>query len=181
MESGQKDNLTEEPGAGLKVVFGFGRFVGFALLAGPALLILAAMVLLPAYKSLSATQYALTCQQVDNDWYKKRIAANERLIKTSTGDEILTTRVLMEQRRVVPPNVIVVDDPKTTTSLPPGTVIPPPKVYPAKPTNAWLAIAEKVKDPATRRGLFLLSGLAMLAAMFLFAPPQKYKKTEVEN
>jgi hypothetical protein len=156
-------------------VFALGRFVGFGLLAVPALLIVASVVLLPAYQSMLNTQHQRDCVRADNDAIKAYIAQTERLIRQAPEDEQLTKRLRMAYDRVAAPNEVTVEDPSLPPSVPGVVRVIRGKKSPA-PSGLLVSMAGKVQDPSTRRGLFLLAGLAMLGAIFLFAPADKYKQ-----
>ena len=156
-------------------VFALGRFVGFALLAVPAILIVASVVLLPAYQSMLNTLHQRDCARADNEAIKAYIAQTERLIRQAPEDEQLTMRLRMAYDRVVAPNEVTVEDPPLPPSTP-GVVRVIRGKKPPAPSGLLLSMADKVQDPSTRRGLFLLAGLAMLGAIFLFAPADKYKQ-----
>lgn len=162
------------PSGGLSFLYGFGRFVGFLLLAVPALATLGALVLLPAYQQMTAKACELEKLRTDNLSFKDYVAANERLIQQASEDEVLTMRLRISQERLLPRNEVVVLDPSAPASAPPGVIVPVRRAYPAQPSNLLLSMAGKLSDANTRRGLFLLSAMAMMAAMFLFASPEKY-------
>lgn len=174
MEPGQRVNSASATTGGLGFLFGFGRFVGFLLLAAPALATVAALVLLPAYQHMTEQAYETEKLRSDNQSIKDYIASNDRLIEDAPVDEDLTTRLRISNARLLPRNEVVVVDPNAPPAPPPGVIVPAHRPYAPKPDNLLLSMAGKLSDDNTRRGLFLLSAVAMMAAMFLFAPPESY-------
>jgi hypothetical protein len=172
MEPGQSNTTTDS--RGLSFLFAFGRFVGFLLLVLPALATVAALTLLPEYQQMTAKAYELDKLRTDNQSFKDYVAANERLIEQASEDEVLTTRLRISHERLLPRNEVVVVDPNAPPVPPPGVIVPAKRAYGPKPENLLLSMAGKLNDENTRRGLFLLSAVAMMAAMFLFASPEKY-------
>ncbi len=170
-----KDGPAAESSGGLGFLYGLGRFVGFMLLAGPALAIIAGIVLLPAYKSMKTTQYERDCRRSANAQYKEYLDAVNRQIAEAPEDEQFTLRLRMEQGRLMPPGEVAIEVPNDPGEHPPGTIYAAPSTKPAPPSGLLLTMADRVADPATRRGLLLLAAVAMLAALFLFAPPEKYQ------
>ncbi len=175
MERGTSSQRQDAPN-GLGFLYAMGRFVGFCLLAVPALLIVASVVLLPAYQGMLNTLHQRDCIRADNQAIKAYIEQTERLIRQAPEDEQFTLRLRMAYDRVVTPNEVVVEDPSLQPSVP-GVVRVVAAPKPPPPSNLLLSMADKVQNPSTRRGLFLLAGLAMLAAVFLFAPAEKYKQS----
>lgn len=173
MEPGTSNQSTSPV---LKFVFGFGRCVGFLLLAGPAMAILASVVLLPAYQQMMDTVHHRDVAQAQIDWYKDYIDASNRLIAELPENELLTIRLESAQKRLQPRNEVVLKLPTTAPTQPPGRIFMQPPRKPPMPDNLLLTMAKRVEQPQTRRGLFLLAALAMLAAMFLFSPAEKYEE-----
>ena len=155
----------------------FGSFIGFALLAGLAVIILAAVVLLPAYAKMEQVRYQrdlLACRYKDA---QKLVAGHERMLKALEVDETLTKRLASEHFAVETPGEVVVADPKnppqtTEVKLFSPTQPPPP------PDNWLIRAADKIQNVRTKRGMILLAAGAMLTAMFLFSPPNRYRKEE---
>ena len=181
MAHGPKDEPAVDTPRDLNFLFAFGRFVGFLLLAVPALAIVAAVVLLPAYQSMKAMEYQRDRTRAVIATYRDRIKATRRVIEEAPADEQLTLQVRMAQERLLPPNEVVVVDPKAPPMPPPGSVTGPVRPMPPPPSDALLSMAQKIQSPATKRGLFLLAAAAMLAAMFLFSPPEKYNAEKKER
>ena len=174
MAPGERSSPQDDPREAWSFLFGFGRFVGFLLLAMPALAILAALVLLPAYQQKCAKGYELARLRTDNAAFKEYIDSTERMIRGAPEDEVLTMRLRIAQERLLPRNDVVLVDSNAPPAPPPGVIVPPARTYPPPPSNLLLSMAAKLQDANTRRGLFLLSAMAMMAAMFLFASPEKY-------
>lgn len=162
------------PSGGMKFLFGFGRMMGFTLLAAPAMAIIAAVVLLPAYQRMEAKVYLKECARQDNQTYKNFIAARDEMIKHAPEDVNLTREFTIAYEGKLPRNEVVVVDPSAPPPPVPGTIAPRYQDRPAPPGNLLLTMADKIAQPNTRRGLFLLATLAILGAMFLFAPEQTY-------
>ncbi len=172
---GQKDS---SPAA--EVVYAGGRMIGFTLMAGMALAILAAVVLLPAWQRLDtirARRDALAAKVETND---RLVAYRDRLIIASKTNPRLTEDLLIQQRNCRRPGEVVV--PTDIPPDPPVITMLAAKVEgtgsAASEANAALLdrLANRVQRPRTRRGLLLLSGLLMIAAMILFIPPDGRSK-----
>jgi hypothetical protein len=57
--------------------------------------------------------------------------------------------------------------------MPPGAVRLARHPRPRPPRGWMVRAAARAADPATRRGLLLLAGAALAAALFLFAPRER--------
>jgi len=153
--------------------------IAFALVAGMALAILAAIVLLPARQQLRAVRARRDALAAEVQTHERHIAHRERLILASKTHPRLTEDLLIQQRNCRRPGEVVVP-----TDIPPD---PPVAIMLAAkgaasrpvpgPSPAWLdRLTRRVQHPRTRRGLGLLSGLLLVAAMILFAPPQRLRR-----
>jgi len=148
-----------------------GRLVGFSLLAGLGLGILAVVVLLPPYVQVLRADYELALEKATNADYRDRIAAGQLLVEDIEQIDEVAIRTLagsvlgqsparpeaahVPQQRAVAPEVIHIE----------------PNPRPAPPP-AWLGrLAARVRQPGVRRGLFVLSAIALLAAAILFWTP----------
>lgn len=172
MEHGPRD---ERPDFGL--VFAMGRLVGFAMLMIPAVATLAAVVLLPPYAHLCQTRYEAETLRAGIRDAESLVKANERLIAALPDDPVLTVRLALNQTSLWPRNEIVVTDPAQPSRA--AALVRPVLHERPRPPSGWhMQVAEKLKDSATRRGLVFLAAGVMLAAMFLFAPPVMYQKSE---
>ncbi|MFB3890989.1 MAG: hypothetical protein ACE15C_03080 [Phycisphaerae bacterium] len=179
-EPATEEDLEEVP-AGLRFIFGFGRMVGFLLLAVPALVTIAAITLLPTYQNMMATLHERDVKLANVGTYQDYVAATEKMIGRLPEDEDTTRRLVMLQQRLLPRNEVVMIDPSEKPAPPPGVIVPERRPKPAAPSNMLLSMADKLKNPGTRRGLFLLAAGAMLAAMFLFAPADRYRQVKADE
>jgi hypothetical protein len=157
------------------VLFAAGRLVGFAVLTGLAMATVAALVLLPAYAQMRIACYERDCDRVTVAELQATAAANARLIADLPTNPVLTKRLAMSQGDLLPDNEVIV--PRARPGRPPPDVIVPVRyARPAPPAGWMIRAAGKVANPPTRRGLLLLATGALLVALFLFAPPQKYAR-----
>ena len=171
MEPGRSNE--KAPSGGLKFVYASARFVGFLLLAVPAMATLAALVLLPEYGQMKAKGYELDKVRTDNQSFRDYVTKQEDLLKQASEDEVLTMRLRISTEGLLPKNEVMVVDPNAPKSAPPGVIVPVRRAYPPRPTDSLLAMGTKIEDPNTRRGLFLLSAMALMAGMFLFTDRQE--------
>jgi hypothetical protein len=81
----------------------------------------------------------------------------------------------MSQGELLPDNEVIVsrDQPGRP---PPDVIVPVRYARPAPPAGWMIRAAAKVQNLPTRRGLLLLATGALLVALFLFAPPEKYAR-----
>jgi len=158
------------------VLFAFGRIVGFAVLSGISLAILAGVVLLPAYARLAEVRYQRDMDAADTADMEATVAANEKLIKNLPTDEELNKRLAMNRLGLWPENEDVRVSRSDDISNIPGTIQIQKHPRPAKPSSLLMYLNAKLQKQRTRRGLLLIAGLSMLGAMFLFAPPEKYRE-----
>jgi len=166
---GKKADFKRHP-AGL--LPGLGRAAGFAALAGVALSILAGVVLLPAYASLAEAKYERDCLTASAAEAEDLIRANDRLIAEMPGDAVVTMRVARSQFNLLPENEVVVIDP-ARRRMPVGPLVTiPQRRRPGRPGGWVIRLAGRLRELRLRRGLLLMAGAAMLAAMFLFATPK---------
>lgn len=170
----------ERPSGPMRAMFAFGRFVGFVLFAGPALLIVAAIVLLPAYQKMQMVAHERDCERQRIESYQQHIRKQQELLSRAPEDAQVTRVAAMEMLRLSPRNEVVVEDP-TMPKIAVGTIFVTPQAQPDLPSGWLVDMAGKIQDPATRRGLFLLAAVAMLAAVFLFAPPGSYRRKSAEE
>jgi hypothetical protein len=148
-----------------------GRLVGFSLLTGLGLGILAVVVLVPPYMQVLRARYDLDMEKATNADYQDRIAAGGLLIEDIEQIDEVAIRTLAGSvlgRRPVDPETSHVP---RQQALAPEVIHIEPNPRPAPPP-AWLGrIATRVGQPAVRRGLFVLSAVALLAATILFWTP----------
>ncbi|MDY6914306.1 MAG: hypothetical protein SVT52_07620 [Planctomycetota bacterium] len=151
------------------------RWAGFTLLTGLGLATLAAVALLPPYARLAGSEYELAKLRAALADAEALAAANQRLIDALPEDEVLTKRLMMRQGDKLPKDEVVVFDPAAPSPPSPGAV-PPARRSRPDPPSAWLlAVADRLENTATRRGLFMLAVGAIAAAMILFAAPASSK------
>lgn len=163
------------------LLFAAGRFVGYCLLTFPALAIIAGVVLLPAYANLQDQQHIRDVEQAELADMESAKTAYDRLIEGVRNDPVLVKRLSMNMLRTLPSDEEVWADPAVPPAIPPGLIATHRYPRPDPPSGAAIRIARRLGNPATGRGLFLLATGAMLTAMFLFAPPQKYNKASGRN
>jgi hypothetical protein len=176
MEPGRNEPSLEQQGP-LSVLLSFGRLVGFAALVTPALLAIAAVVLLPAYAQMQQAQYERACEQALTTEMLALRAANERVLAEGPDSRTLTKRYMLTQTALAPKDERVIPT-GAATPLPPSIVTPALQPRP-QPPQGWVQhYAAKVEDPPTRRGILLLALGAIVTAMFLFSPPDKYRGAE---
>ena len=148
-----------------------GRGVGFVLLCGVALAIQAGVVLLPEYAELHQDLYSRSCEAATVADMEALAEAQDRLIAKLPTDPVLTKRIAMHQQDHRPDNSVATADPISGGLRSPGAVRLSPHRRPAPPPG-WLARASgKLANPATRRGLWLVSVGLLVAAVLMFASP----------
>jgi len=146
-----------------------GRGVGFVLLCGAALAIQAGVVLLPEYAELRQDLYARSREAATVADMEALAEAQDRLIAKLPTDPVLTKRIAMRQQDYWPDKSVATAEPGRQASRAPCAVRLAPHRRPAPP-SAWLARASgKLANPATRRGLWLVSVGLLLAAVLMFA------------
>lgn len=157
------------------VLFAAGRMIGFVALAGLGMAIVAALVLLPGYVRMQTALYERDCERIASAELEATAGANARLIADLPSNPVLTKRLAMSQGDLLPDNEVIVSKGQPTHP-PPDVVVPARYARPAPPDGWAFAAAVKLQNPPTRRGLMLLAAGALLVAMFLFAPPEKYAR-----
>jgi hypothetical protein len=158
------------------LLFAAGRFVGFCLLAGTSLGILAAVLLLPEYARLVRVRHELAGWRAATADKEAQIKANERLMAALPKDPVLTKRLAMNQHGLLPADEVVVATSASPPQPPPALVRPPRHARGAPPSGWVMRAARRLARPPLRRGLLLLAGVAMLAALFLFAPRERQRE-----
>ena len=169
---GRKADRVERPG---RVVFAFGRLVGFVMVAGAALAILAAVVLLPAYAEMATAQYEQDLERAHVADMEAFAAANDRLIGgLESEDAVLTKRLAARQLGLWPRNEAIAMEAKNSA---PASLIHWTRHPRPDPPSGWLiGAAARLRSPGIRRGLLALAGAAMLAAVLAFSSPEKYRR-----
>lgn len=171
MGAGTNNSLPIDPPSG--VLYAAGRLVGFLLLAGLGLGIFAAVVLVPPYVEMVTARYVVACNQAALQDAQDRVEANQRLIEALPEDPVLTARYAMAQEPVVPQTHEVVRVPGQ--SLLPDQRPSAANPRPAPPSGLLFQVNARLEKPSTRRGLLLLSIALLTIALFLFAPPNRYR------
>ncbi|MFP4355432.1 MAG: hypothetical protein ACLFUJ_09970 [Phycisphaerae bacterium] len=150
-----------------------GRLVGFAALAGLGLAILACVVLIPPYARLQWARYDKACNQAINADYQDKLAAEQFFIDSLETDEILIERQAASTLGgLFDPDSF--GELQRSPDLPANLLSITPNPRPAPPSGWVIRTAERLKDVRIRRGLCVLSAVAILAAVLLFSNPAKY-------
>jgi hypothetical protein len=154
---------------------GFFAALGFFIVAGMAMALHAAGGFLPVWQRQNQAQYARNALAAQVETTDRLIDYNEKLIEAVKTDPILTQRLMSQHMNYRPPGEIAVEtgapeDPPIAVLLAAEAPLPP------SPPPTLAALAEKVQNPSTRRGLLAIAGLLMTAAMILFAPPDASTK-----
>ncbi len=154
-----------------------GGLVGFLLLSLAAVGILGAVVLLPEYTRLKNDEYRVQCEAATVKDLESLVKTNERFFAAvKGGDPVETSRLAMSICSYVPTNETVIPIRSRLPSTP-GVVKINPAPRPPKPDDMLIRYSARVENPATRRGLCLIAGGLMLAAMFLYATPGRRRQT----
>lgn len=147
---------------------------GLLITAGTAMALLAAVVLLPAW-------YWREQARIQRDELAAKVSTQQAYVEYKQGlvealkrDPRQNAQLLMRQQHVHLPDEEPVDvpapaDPPVIQML----AARAPKPQPGDPLIMHLA--ERVIDPATRRGMLLVAGILMVMAMMLFQPPEQRK------
>ena len=173
MERGTNNVQADRPSG---VLFAAGRMVGYVLLAGMALAIMGAIVIIPPYTEMVVARYELGCLQASVQDAQDLVSANERLLAALPEDEVLITRLAMTQEPLLPGNHEVVRVPTQLDPIRPDLVRPGRNPRPAPPSGLLFQINARLANPGTKRGLFLLASALLGVALFLFAPPNRYRR-----
>jgi hypothetical protein len=149
----------------------FFRGLGVLITAGVAMAILAAVVLLPAWqrRELARVQRDDLARQVRVQ--RELVQYKQGLMEAVKRDPRQTAQLLIQQQ-----HYHLADE----ASIPLDAPADPPLAQmlaaraPQTPAPAALVmnLAQRAGDPATRRGMLLVAGVLMVAAMLLFQPPQ---------
>ena len=155
-----------------------GRLVGFALFAGLSLAMFGAVVLVPAYVRWTEARFQADRHRAAVTWMERKVAANERFIRELPRSEALTTRLLAARTGARPAVQTVLPTGAPIAETAPKMVWVPPVPPPERPRGWVFAAAERIRRRGTRRGLVLLACLTMATALFAFATPRTYRRTE---
>ena len=152
-----------------RTLHALGRLVGFGLLAGLGVAILGCVVLLPAQARLLQTRYELECNRALNADYADRSQAEAFLIEGLQQDHVLVQRAAADA--LGGPYMPRLNE---SSSLPAVALHVSPNPRPAPPSGWVVRTAQRLEDIRIRRGLCVLSAVAILAALLLFSNPAKY-------
>lgn len=141
--------------------------LAFLTLASIAMCILGAVVLAPEYAAMVHDQYARDCKAVQTEQLKALIAAQNRMEAAASQDVDFIKRLAEWYCDLLPTNEEI--KPSGFGAPPPGIIIPAKIPNPVQTQNVLTRIAEKLQNAGTRRGLCLVAGGLMLAAMSLFS------------
>jgi predicted transposase YdaD len=168
MAHGIKHNETSETDPTL---LGWGRSLGLVLFGSLGIVVIAATALLPAYASYERARYELACEQARTEYLQRCIRVNERLQDAARNDPVFIERLLIAQGQMVRTDTVPFDDETSELTSPDILDVPPP-VMPEKPDQALLVTAQRLSQPRTQRGLYLLGACLVLVAMVISAPPK---------
>ena len=179
LQRGREAEGTEPPPT-LGFLYATGRMVGFLMLTVPAMLVVAAVVLIPEYSRLRAAQYEHDLEATTNADLQTAIDAHDRLNSGLQEDDTLIKRFAMSELNLQPRNEYVSAG-GVASARPVGTITPYRHPRPATPPGWLVSLSAKLEDPPKRRGLLLVATGALLGAMFLFSPPEKYGRREEQD
>ncbi|MDP6546083.1 MAG: hypothetical protein QGH60_19045 [Phycisphaerae bacterium] len=129
-----------------------GRAVGFSILAGLAMAIVATLVLMPAWANAVRAEHDLAVKRAEIEYSRRVVAAGARLNNAIHHDRVVNERLV---KGTVRQNLIHTQ----------------PVEYPPAPGGWRMELADKLAQPKTRRGLFVVAFVALAGGMFLFVPP----------
>jgi hypothetical protein len=178
---GHEPGRKGDGGAGGGIAAALGRGTAFVLLAGAGLVLLAAVILLPAWAEAARAEYQRACLTADVADARARALAVRRYADAleAGNDEVLLQRHLARYLNITPPGETLPitraafwRENGTRRRLPDGApvVLYEPAPRPAPPSRRWLAMADRLENPARRRGLLLLACAALAAGVLLFPP-----------
>jgi hypothetical protein len=146
--------------------------MGLLITAGTAIAILAAVVLLPAWywREKARVQRDELARTVRTQ--QEYVGYKQGLIEAVKRDPRPNAQLLMLQQHVhlpdeAPVAVEAPADPRVDQML----AARAPHVQP--PDHLVMHLAERMIEPATRRGMLLVAGVLMVLAMIMFQPPEK--------
>jgi len=173
-QPGKSSDVAFHADGALRTLTALGRMVGFCLLVVPALATIGAIVLLPAYAGLAQAQHERRCEQADIADMRALNGVYDRMLSEGPESESFTKRLMLTQTSRVPENEIVINT-GVRPGPPPGVVAPKRTSRPPAPDDWAIRLAGRIQDDRTRRGLLFVSIGAIVAAMFLFSAPDKYR------
>jgi hypothetical protein len=144
--------------------------LAFCLLAGLGAAIAAGVVLIPSYARMKLTQYRRDCLAAKVADEKAALAAYDRMIAAAPHDPVLTQRLAMNQLGMSPRKAVVQRVSNVET---PGVVRVQRTPRPPRPRGWIMRTARRLQQPRLRRGMLLLAGLSVLAAVVLFLLPDR--------
>ena len=148
--------------------------VGFTVMASAAVAVISTVVLLPPHAQLVRAQYQRDCLRARTKDLEALSDAHDRLIAALPTDRVLTMRLAISHEALRPRDGSPLRIPGAGPASPPGLVRAVRHPRPAPPSDWLMRLDAKFQRPATRRGLLLLAVGALVLALFLFAPPEKY-------
>ena len=151
----------------------FVRYAGFVIMCGVGMGILAAVVLLPSYGKLLEVRHRNECDALRVKEAEGTIAAMDRFCDGVGSDELLTRRFAWSTMGLKNDEDVVVKSqlPTIAEKFTPVSIAPISYSDPRAPDPRIMHLAAKLKQPQTRCGMLMLSGLMMISAMLLFRPP----------
>lgn len=153
------------------MLFAFGRMVGFVLFAAVGLGLLGVIVLVPAYARAERARYERDCAAGAVARLEAEASTKVRLAKALPHDRTLTIQLMALQAGRQPAGERVLAEPAAGRPTLEQMIRLPESPPPAPPDGPVIATAERLKKPAMRRGVFLLSAMSLATALLLFAPP----------
>ncbi len=144
--------------------------LAFCLLAGLGAVIAAGVVLLPPYARMKLTQYRRDCLTAKVADEQAALAAYDRMIAAAPHDPVLTQRLAMNQLGMAPRQAMV---DRVSNVETPGVVRIHHTPRPTPPSGWVMRTARRLQKPRLRRGLLLLAGMSVLAAVLLFLLPDR--------
>jgi len=158
----------------------FVRYVGFVCLCGVGMGILAAVVLLPPYSEFLEIQHRNKCGALRLKESEGKIAANDRFYDAAGANELITRRLALSTMGLKSDDDIVVkSQPNAATKIASVSLAAIKYPDPPAPDRRIMYLAAKLRQPKTRFGLLMLSGLMIILSLLLFAPPSRKRKAEV--
>ncbi|MFP4140381.1 MAG: hypothetical protein ACLFVH_00525 [Phycisphaerae bacterium] len=144
--------------------------LAFCMLAGLGAAIAAGVVLLPPYARMKLTQYRRDCLTAKVADEQAALVAYDRMIVAAPHDPVLTQRLAMNQLGMTP-RLAVVE--RVSSVETPGVVRIHHTPRPPRPSGWIMRTARRLQQPRLRRGLLLLAGMSVLAAVLLFLLPDR--------
>lgn len=147
--------------------------VGFTVLTGMALSLIAVVVLLPAWGRCAILRYQRDCKARDVRQAELTLAAMDRLLEDVREDEVLTQRLAWSRLGLCPSGEVRVLPTNPRQVPQPGALSRVRLAGPPKPNARLLGLARRTNETRRRRGMLALAGGMLIAALLLFAPPER--------